>query len=191
MTRITDILDDLDKLTREKDDTICVAEVKDSIGHRGSGVLVFLPGLIGMSPLGGIPGVPSLMAVIVLIFCLQIAIGKRALWLPSVLSRRSVNRDKLSSAVEKTRGVGKWIDRHFGGRLELLTGPWAIRFAALLCAALACTAPPLEVVPFAAAMPMAGIAVFGIAMTLKDGAAMLIAAILAAGALYGAFLLMP
>ncbi|MBJ3763904.1 exopolysaccharide biosynthesis protein [Maribius pontilimi] len=190
MTRITDILNDLDELAGSDDD-VSVGEVQDKIGHRGSGVFLLVPGLIGMSPLGAIPSVPTIMGLVALLFSVQIVVGKSSPWLPAVLADRSIDDDRLARAVDKSRGAAGWLDRHFGGRLEALTGDPMVRVAALFCAALAVTAPFLGVVPFAAALPMAGIALFGLALTLRDGAAMLAALVFACGALYGAFTLTP
>lgn len=190
MTGVTEILDDIEGLAHGGNE-VSVGEVQDRIGHRGSGAFLLVPGLIGMSPLGGIPSIPTLMGLITLIFSIQIVLGRHSMWLPALISDRSVADDRLKSAVDKSRGVAGWLDRHFGGRLRALTGEPLVRIAAIFCAALAVTAPFLEIVPFAAILPMAGIALFGLALTLHDGAVMLTAFVFACAALYGAFLLMP
>lgn len=59
--------------------------------------------------------------------------------------------------------------------------------AGLLCILLALTIAPLELVPFGAAMPLSAIAAFGLALTLKDGALMLLAFTVSVAALYGAW----
>jgi len=190
VTDINDILDDLENLADDESD-VSVRDVQNKIGHRGAGVFLLVPGLLGMSPLGGIPTVPTLMALVTAVAAIQIAIGKSNLWLPSVLADRAVDDDRLKRAVSKGRGPARWLDRHFGKRLESLTGEVMVRVAAAICIALAATCPPLEVVPFAALIPLAGIALFGLAITLRDGAAMLVALIYAAGALTAAWMLMP
>ena len=71
-------------------------------------------------------------------------------------------------------------------------GP-AVRIAAAGCVALALTVPPLELLPFASAAPMAAIAAFGLAITVKDGALMIAAIVLmfAAVAIGSGFVVTP
>lgn len=187
---MTSILDDLDALSRSEDD-VSVGDVLDRTGHRSAGALLLVPGLIGLSPLGGIPTVPTLMALIVLILAVQVVIGQRNMWLPRRLRRRAVNDDRLSRAVDRMRPPARWIDRHFGHRLATLAAEPAIRAAALTCCVLALTAPALEIVPFAAAIPMGAIALLGIAITLRDGLLMALAFAASLGALWGAWRLFP
>ena len=82
--RVTDILDELDDLAKSGDE-VSVGDVMDKVGHRSSGVFLLVPGLIGASPLGGIPTLPSLMAAIVLIFAVQTAIGRKRIWMPAAI----------------------------------------------------------------------------------------------------------
>jgi hypothetical protein len=49
------------------------------------------------------------------------------------------------------------------------------KVAALICILLACTVPPLELLPFATTAPMAAIAAFGLALMVRDGVLMLVA----------------
>ncbi len=55
---------------------------------------------------------------------------------------------------------------------------------AAACLLLCLTVPPLELFPFASTAPMAAIALFGLAMTLRDGLVMALA-FLASGAAIG------
>ncbi|CAM4189213.1 exopolysaccharide biosynthesis protein [Palleronia rufa] len=188
--RVTDILDELDDLAKSGDE-VSVGDVMDKVGHRSSGVFLLVPGLIGASPLGGIPTLPSLMAAIVLIFAVQTAIGRKRIWMPAAIRERAVREERLSGAVDRMRGPGRFLDRHFGHRLSALTSRPAMRVAALAVIGLALTVPALEFVPFAAAIPMLAIALFGIAITLGDGILMAIAMVAASAALWGAWRITP
>src|SRR5690606_36946996 len=57
------------------------------------------------------------------------------------------------------------------------------RIAAAICILLALTVPPLELVPFATTAPMGAIAAFGLALFVRDGLLMIIAAALSGGAI--------
>ena len=100
---------------------------------------------------------------------------KDHLWLPGILKNRSVEGEKLANAAEDMEKVGKWMDKIFHGRLKIFTGPTAARIASIVIAVLCLAIPPLELLPFAVALPMAVIAAFGIALTVRDGLLMLVA----------------
>lgn len=166
---VEDVLDELKHAARSGQSSVSVGDAVEAIGHRGYGPLLFVPALIAITPVGGVPGVPSLMALLIAIFAVQLLIGRDHVAMPAFLERRSVPDGKLRRAVKKLYPLGRWLDRWFPGRLSVLVGPPAHRLVAL-CSLLLCLAvPPLEVVPFAAAAPMGAIAIFGLAMTLRDG----------------------
>ncbi|MGR3464213.1 exopolysaccharide biosynthesis protein [Limimaricola sp.] len=170
-TRSHAVEDILDRLAQEgrDDDRATVGDVTGALGNRGFGPFLFVPALIEVSPIGGVPGVPTLLALIIALFAVQIVLGRDEMWLPGFLERRSVSGDKLCAAADKLRGIGRWLDRWFHGRLKALTGPKASRIAGIAVLLMCLTVPPLELVPFASTAPMAAIAAFGLAMTLRDG----------------------
>ena len=166
--KVEAILDDLGRMASETDEP-SVGEVIEALGGRGFGPLIFVPALIEITPIGGIPGVPTFLAFIIVVIAVQIVLGRDHLWLPGFVERRSVSGDRLEAAAGKLRPVGKRLDRWFHGSLERLTGPGAWRVAAVICIGLCLTVPPLEFVPFASTAPMAAVAMFGLAMTFHDG----------------------
>lgn len=189
-TRSHAVEDILDRLAQEgrDDDRATVGDVTGALGNRGFGPFLFVPALIEVSPIGGVPGVPTLLALIIALFAVQIVMGRDEMWLPGFLERRSVSGDNLLAAADKLRGIGRWLDRWFHGRLETLTGPKASRIAGVVVLLLCLTVPPLELVPFASTAPMVAIAAFGLAMTLRDGLLMglgFVLSLVAAGVGFG------
>ena len=168
------ILDELAEVARERD-RVRVGTLVEAFGQRGSGALLLVPALIEISPVGGIPGVPTVLALVVLLFAVQIVMGREHMWLPGFIERRSVDGDGLRKATGKLRPVAGKLDAWFHGRLERLVERPFTQVAAAWCALLACTVPPLEIVPFASTLPMAAIALFGLALLVRDGALMLAA----------------
>ncbi|MCP1170238.1 exopolysaccharide biosynthesis protein [Limimaricola litoreus] len=179
---VEDILDRLEQEGRD-DDRATVGDVTGALGDRGFGPFLFVPALIEISPIGGVPGVPTLLALIIALFAVQIVMQRDEMWLPGFLENRSVSGDKLAKSADKLRGIGRWLDRWFHGRLEALTGPKASRIAGIAVLILCLTVPPLELVPFASTAPMAAIAAFGLAMTLRDGVLMALGFVLSLVAL--------
>ncbi|TNC66628.1 exopolysaccharide biosynthesis protein [Rubellimicrobium roseum] len=161
----------LDRLheTGEDKDKVSVGDVVEALGDRGYGPLLFVPALIEISPIGGIPAVPSILALIIALFAVQIALGREKMWLPGFLRNLSVTGDRMKRATDKLQPVARWLDRWFHGRLEWLASDKVLRVAAVLIVFLCLSVPPLELLPFASTAPMAAIASFGLAMTLRDG----------------------
>lgn len=176
---VEDILDRL-HATAEEEGTISIDDMVRALGDRGWGPFLFVPAIIEISPIGGIPGVPTLLALVIGIFAVQIAWGRETMWLPRFLGRRSVSSERMRKSLEKVRPVGKWLDRWFHGRLPQLTSDKATRLAAIVVLLLCLTVPILEFIPFASTAPMAAIALFGLALMLCDGLLMALGFALAA-----------
>lgn len=178
---VDDILDSVEQLAG-KGDRVAVGDVIEALGSRGFGPFLVIIPLIDISPVGGIPGLPTAMALIVVLVAVQMALGRQHLWLPGFVRRRSLSSDRARKAVTKTRGIARFMDRWFHGRLPALTGGGFVRVAAIGVIALACCVPPLELLPFATTAPMLAIAAFGLAITVRDGVLMIAAMVLAVGA---------
>ena len=122
------------------------------------------------------------MGALIILVAAQMLFGRKHLWLPGFVARRSVSRQKACKSTAKLWGVARIMDRWFHGRLPGLTrGPF-VRAAAVLCILLALTVPPLELLPIATTAPMAAIAAFGLALLVRDGLLMVVATILACAA---------
>jgi len=178
---VGEILDAIGRLA-DTHDRVVVGDVVEALGSRGFGPFLVLMPLIDISPVGSIPGLPTAMAVVIALVAGQLALGRRHLWLPGFVRRRSIASGKARKAVEKTRGVARFMDRWFHGRLPALTGGGFVRIAAVAAIVLACAVPPLELLPLATTAPMLAIAAFGLAITVRDGALMIAAMMLAVAA---------
>lgn len=179
---VDDILDDLDELA-EENDRVSIADTVEAFGQRSWGPLIMLPALLEITPMGGIPGVPTFLAVVIALVAVQMVIGHDHLWMPGFIEDRCVDADKLKKASRKLRGAGKRLDQWFHGRWERFAiAPWS-KVAGVLILLLCATVPPLELLPFASSAPMLAIACFGLALMVRDGALMLVASSLAIASL--------
>ncbi len=166
----------------DRQEEVAVSDVVEALKARGFGPLLIVMPLIDISPIGSIPGLPTAMAAVIMLIAVQMALGREHLWLPGVVRRRAVSSDKVRKAIDKTRGVARFMDRWLRGRLPALTrGPF-VRAAAVGVIALACAVPPLELLPLATTAPMLAIAAFGLAITVRDGLLMVVATVLAMAA---------
>ncbi|MEE8231182.1 MAG: exopolysaccharide biosynthesis protein [Qipengyuania citrea] len=167
-----DVLGELDELAANHDE-VRVADVLDDFGARSFGPFIMIPAVLEITPVGGIPGVPTVLALFIALIAVQLLIGRDHVWMPQFIQRRAVGSKKLHKAVGKLKGMANFLDRHSKGRLEGLTKGTAIKLVAAVIIALCCTVPPLEFLPFASTIPMLAIAVLGLALTVRDGALLL------------------
>ena len=180
-TPFDDILDELKKHGREE--RVSVGEMLDEFGGKSFGPMIAFPALLEITPIGAIPGVPTMLALIIALICAQVLIGRRTLWLPGFLRRRSASGDKVRSAADALRRPARWIDATFHDRWARFTRQPFDRAIALVCIVLCLSVPPLELLPFASTIPMAAIALMGIALLFDDGLLALAGLVFAAGTL--------
>jgi len=154
---------------------VSVREVEQAIGERSFGPLLLVPGLIALTPIGIIPGLPTVIAAVVVLIAGQLVLGRHEFWIPRFIAERSVKGKRLTQSLERARPAARVIDRVLKPRLRHLTGAVATRLSALVCLLIACLIPPLELIPFGVAAPAAAIAAFGLGLTTRDGLLVLIA----------------
>ncbi|PRY94906.1 hypothetical protein BCF33_0509 [Hasllibacter halocynthiae] len=189
MSSVNEILDDLRDAAH--DGKVTVGEMAEAMGHRGTAPFLIVPPLIEISPIGGIPGVPTFLALVIAVFAGQIAFGREEPHVPGKLARRGVEGRRLQGATDKLRPLADRLDGWFRGRLSPLTGKPARQAAAAVVLALCLTVPPLELVPFASTIPMGAILVFGLAFLFRDGLLMLGAFAASAVAAWGLATVVP
>lgn len=177
---VGDVLDKLKELADEGD--VEIGHATEAFGSRSYGPFLIVIPLIDISPVGGIPGLPTAMALIIFLIAAQIALGREHLWLPGFIARRTVSADKVRTVADKSRGFARFLDRWFHGRLPKLTqGPF-VRIAGVLVMLLCFAVPPLELLPFATTAPMVAILAFGLALMVRDGVLMIAAFVLSGAA---------
>jgi hypothetical protein len=165
------LADLLDAVEQEAGRTggMSIERVQAMAGCRAYGPLLLLPGLIAVSPLSGVPTVPSVIGAIVAIVSAQLMVGRLQVWLPARLRRAALGADRIRTAMRFARPVARVVDRVVHRRLAWLTGTASLRLAAAVCVVVAATMPPLEILPFMATSAGAIIALYGLALTVHDG----------------------
>lgn len=166
-------------------DTVSVSDLLDLFEDRSFGPIFLLLGLlVVLPPLGGIPGLPAVVGVLILLFSLQRLLGRSHIWLPSFIGDLSISKSKLQSAEGKAQPALAAADSMITDRLSwVINGP-SRYLAFVLVSLLALLMIPLELVPFAVALPGAAIALVGAALFSRDGALMILAYATSAAAFY-------
>lgn len=156
-----------------------IRAVVNELGRRTFAPLLLLPGLVTLLPIGGIPGVPTVMSVLVLIVSVQLLFGRRYFWLPRWLLDRSASSTKLQKSRHWMQRPAKGIDYVLRSRLTFLTKGAGIRLIALYSVAIALMMPPMELVPFSAIGAGVALTLFGLALLAHDGLVALIGLLIA------------
>lgn len=178
LTNLTGVLDSLDD--KASKNRITLDNIVNSIGNRGYGPLILAAALIEILPTGAIPGVPTFMAMLIILFSGQMVAGRRSPWMPRKLRDRGIEREKFDQARKKAKPVTARIDRVLKPRLGGLVTPTAARLVGVTCILLAMTMPPLELVPFMSSIPAAAIAFFAVGLCARDGLVILLGFVVAA-----------
>ena len=166
---ICELLDALEKLTRQKDD-VSVRDAMKAVGHRSFGPLLLLAGLVMAAPgVGDIPGIPTGVGVFVALVAGQMIFRRHHVWLPNWILDRSVSDRLVSKAIGWLRAPARAVDFVTRRRLVELTRNAGAYVMALASFAFAIVAPLMEVILFSANLAGVAIAAFGLALVAHDG----------------------
>jgi hypothetical protein len=161
---------------------VSIDDVLNEIGIDAFGAIMLAAALIMVSPASGIPGLSSLCAVIVALTAAQMVFGRKSLWLPAVLRRRSVRRKTLEKAVHWLNRPAHYVDSLLGRRLTVLVRKPFSLMAAAACFFISLAVPFLELVPFSASIAGTAIAFFALGLVAGDGLLVLIGMLVATSA---------
>jgi hypothetical protein len=163
------LLDLIDQTAAGKKD-ISLDHIMTTIGNRSFGPLLLLAGLIVIVPiLGDIPGLPSTVALIIILIAGQLIIGRDRFWLPEWLLSRSVKHDQLCRILRSLRPAARFLDRWTRPRWVFLTKGGRTYLVALACMVIALAMPPMELIPFSANGAGIALIAFGLALITHDG----------------------
>lgn len=153
----------------ENGERIHVGKVMDAFASRGFGPLLLLPSLVTFLPTGGIPGIPAVCGVLIILIAVQVLLGRSQPWIPSRLAHLSVDRQRFVKLLEKSKGLTQKVDKLIRPRYQFLTSSIATRCEAVIIIALAASLIPLGPIPFAAAIPSGILVLISLGIVSKDG----------------------
>lgn len=174
---ITSLEELLDRIcdAQENEGRVSLEAILEAIGRRSFGPLILFAGLVTLSPVGDIPGVPTMIAVLVLLITVQLLARRRYFWVPGWLLRRSIAMTKLNKATSWLQRPARFVDRLVRPRLGSLTEGPGVYVIAVACAIIALAMPPMELIPFTATGAGAAMSAFGLALIAHDGALAILA----------------
>jgi len=173
-SNLMELIDSIENMEQDAS-RVSVDDVVHAVGRRSFGPLLLVAGLITLTPIiGDIPGMPTLMAALVLLVSVQLLAGSEAFWLPKWLLKRSISRPKFDKGIHYMKKPARWVDGLLRVRLPWLTGYIGIRVTALVCLLIALAMPPMEFIPFSANGAGLALTLLGLGLVARDGVALLL-----------------
>ncbi|MGM0823642.1 MAG: exopolysaccharide biosynthesis protein [Pseudomonadota bacterium] len=171
---LMDLIASMERMEQEAH-RVSVDDVVHAVGRRSFGPLLLVAGLITLAPIiGDIPGMPTLMAALVLLVSVQLLAGRETFWLPGWMLKRSISRDKFDKGIRFLKKPARWVDGLLRVRLPWLTGYIGIRVTAVVCLLIALAMPPMEFIPFSANGAGLALALLGLGLVARDGLVLLL-----------------
>ena len=150
---------------------ISLGALRDALGDRGFGVLLFIFALPNLVPVN-IPLLSAVLGLPLVLLAAQLSYGRHKPWFPDWLTEQSFPRQGFAAVVHRALPYLERAERLLRPRLTVLlswTGERLIGIA-ILVLALVLTLP----IPFANWLPACAIAIFALAIVEKDGVAVLV-----------------
>ncbi|MEI4231474.1 exopolysaccharide biosynthesis protein [Roseovarius sp. D22-M7] len=170
---VRDIVDRLERCAQT--DEVGLGDLLESFGAASFVSAIMVPAVLVVSPLSGIPFFSSLCGISIAFIAGQMLFKRSHLFLPEVVTRRTVPGDKLRVALKWMRRVADFLDRHTQkGRLGRFVGPRGRILPQSLCVMSGVLMPVLEIVPFSSSILGAAVLAFSIALLTRDGVFVLV-----------------
>lgn len=180
LTNLEQLLNRLRNSTEGRD-RVSVGDILEAVGKRSFGPIVLVAGLITLAPLiGDIPGMPTLLGLVVLLTLGQLIFHRNHIWLPNWITACNIQRDKLTKGLDWLQKPARTLDKLTRPRLVFMVEGPGLYLMVALCIAVALAMPAMEVIPFSANGGGAALMAFGLAIIARDGVVALIATIVTA-----------
>lgn len=135
-------------------------------------LLLAIPSALILLPTGLIPGVSTVSAAIIFFFSVQMALGRSQPWLPERLKNVRLQKQVVNKELKRSQKTFRFFGGVFKRRFEKLFNPLMQRVIGAVCAMLALSIIPLELVPWASTVPAMAIFVLSLALIVNDGLAL-------------------
>ncbi len=167
--KISELLGKVFNKKKDSDgDYLTIAEVMHLLRERGFGIMIVLFALPNLFP-AFLPPIPTLFAIPLSFFCVQMILRFEAPHLPGIIARRRLKRSSLQTAITKSMPYMKKVESIIRPRMEFMTSNTAERYLGVFMLLFSLTvAVPLPMTNF---IPSIALLCIGIGILGKDGLA--------------------
>ncbi|MBB5514457.1 hypothetical protein FHS89_000455 [Rubricella aquisinus] len=156
------------------DGRVSIGVLMERLGPASTAASLLVPAMIVVTPLSGVPLLSSFCGLMIAMIALQMVAGRRHVWLPDWIMRRSVDGARLDGFLRRLETPAGFIDRRTRRRLLWMVRPpgaLLIKTAAMMCGL---AMPFLEVFPMTSSLLAVAVCFFAIALLARDGVLALI-----------------
>ena len=157
-----------------KQEKITFGELLTMMEKRGFGPMLAVPAFICSTPIGAIPGIPTVTGITIFLISMQVLLAKSHPWLPEAITQIGIGRSSLNKGVDKISPIVTKVDRLLMPRWFFMRNILFRSLIALSCALCGLMMVPLELVPFLGLIPAGAVFVMAIGMATDDGAVALL-----------------
>jgi hypothetical protein len=176
---------DLTARAADGQDRVSVKRILEILGRCSFGSVVLIAGLITVSPVIGIPGLPTVIGLLLVLIALQLLLKRDHPWLPGWILRRSIRKNRFCWAIRWLQPVARFLDRFTKRRLILFTSDTSQYPIGIACILLGGAMPFLEIIPFSSNAIGIPLSALGLSLVARDGLFALLAFLYIILAIFG------
>lgn len=171
---ISNVLTDLDAGLPE--DRVSVSYLLEAFHERGFGFMLLILSIPMALPIPVPPGINVILASPLILLTAQQALGRRTIWLPETIKKRTVKSSKLRTVLSGSLPWFQRLEKIVRPRMEFMTRgvfSYFIGVFGLIMALSVCVPLPLT-----NTVPSLGIALMSVGVISRDGLAVIIGALI-------------
>lgn len=165
VTSVAQMLESL--VTRHTEEKVSLGAIRNSLHEQGFCFMMIVLAFPAALPLPYPPGFTTLVGIPLILFAVQMLLGKDAPWLPEWLGKRTIRRPLLVSIVKKSIPLLHKIERYTKHRLPFNTTLWGEKLVGSVC--LLCAILISIPIPFGHAVPAMAVLIMSLGFLASDG----------------------
>ena len=150
-------------------EVVSVQDIIEGFGSASFLPFLLIPALVVVSPLSGIPLLPTVLGLTIALIASQMLLNRDHLWLPGFITRREISGERLRSSLQRLHRAAAWIDQRSRQRLTWLVTPPTSVLPRMLCVICGGMMPFLELVPFSSSILATAVVLFSVGFLSRDG----------------------
>jgi hypothetical protein len=160
----------LDLIAAKKARKVSIGDILEAFGDRAFGALIFVFAAPLVLPMP--PGVSAILGAPLMFLTAQWMLGRRTLWLPQVLLKRTMSMSDFRAVTTKMKPFLQRLERRLRPRLSFMYNRFGDRVLGLVCFTLSIIV--FLPIPFGNMLPSFAIAALAIGAAERDGVAAII-----------------
>ena len=165
----------LKTIKEHEGETISVAEIVARFREGGFALMLIIFASPTALPLPAV-GLASVMAIPIMFFSLQLALGKKHIWVPKWLAKKRISMSKMNKIIDMAVPYLQKMEKFLKPRVKFLSTRAGEHLIGLIC--VICTLSVFLPIPLSNTIPSMGIVIMSLGLLSHDGFAIIVGAII-------------